>query len=85
VVCPRDELEVATADEQYRTLTKFMLEAKNYLSEDGRVVLFFGTSGDLAYLYRLIDQAGFSRKVLAEGSATRDAHTAAYFAFLLRP
>src|SRR5207245_6786718 len=55
---PRDLLEMGTADENYRGLTKFMAEAKERLRPGGRVILNFGTSGDIEYLYGLIDRAG---------------------------
>ena len=73
---PRDLLEVSTADENYRALTKFMTEAKGRLRPGGRILLNFGTSGDIDYLYRLIDGAGFAKKVFPAGEATRDGLTA---------
>jgi len=36
---PRDLLEVSTADENYRALTKFMTEAKSQLRPGGRILL----------------------------------------------
>lgn len=51
---PRDLLEMATADPGYRALKRFMREARLYLSARGRLLVFFGSSGDLGYLQRLV-------------------------------
>ena len=56
---PRDLRERNTTDEDYRTLTAFFREVPRYLSPGGRILLFFGTSGDAHYLYKLIGEAGF--------------------------
>jgi release factor glutamine methyltransferase len=55
----RDLLEMATADPDYRALTRFMDEARLHLSDCGRLLVFFGSSGDLGYLQRLIVEEGF--------------------------
>jgi release factor glutamine methyltransferase len=69
---PRDLLEVAFADENYRALTTFMGEVQERLNPNGRVLLFFGTSGDMAYLRHLIDRSGLA----CETIASRDLATA---------
>ncbi len=56
---PRDLLEMATADPGYRALTQFAREARLHLSDYGRLLVFFGSSGDLGYLQRLIAEEGF--------------------------
>lgn len=76
---PRDLLEMGTADENYRGLTRFMAEAKDRLRPGGRILLNFGTSGDIDYLYRLIERAGFRNEVTRYGEATRDGMTALYY------
>ena len=80
---PRDLLEVSTADENYRGLTKFMRGAKGRLRPGGRILLNFGTSGDIDYLYRLIDSADFKKEVFPTGEATRDGLTAHYYTIRL--
>lgn len=52
-----------------------MTEARSYLRGDGRVLLTFGTSGDLDYLLTLIDRSGFNKKVISELDLARDAGT----------
>lgn len=69
---PRDLLEIATADPSYRALTRFVREVRSYLSERGRVLLFFGSSGDLRYLRRLVDQEGFTIDELARERLMKD-------------
>jgi release factor glutamine methyltransferase len=80
---PRDLLEVSTADENYRALTKFMTEARGRLRPGGRILLNFGTSGDIDYLYRLIDRADFEKEVFPTGEATKDGLTAYYYTIRL--
>ncbi len=76
---PRDFLDMGAADENYRGLTKFMAEVKERLRTDGRVLLNFGTSGDIDYMYHLIDRAGFRKEVTWYGSATHDGLAADYY------
>ena len=49
---------MATADPGYRALTRFMREARLHVSDRGRLLVFFGSSGDLGYLQRLIVEEG---------------------------
>lgn len=82
---PRDALEAAMADEGYRTLTRFVREVRDRLTPGGRVLLFFGTSGDLRFLESLVDEVGFSRQVVGETTASRGGRTARYVVFRLLP
>ena len=81
----RDLLELGTADENYRALTRFMMEARDHLRPGGRIVLHFGTSGDIDYLYHLIDLAGFAKETLATEQLTRDDLAVTYYVFRLTP
>jgi hypothetical protein len=56
---PRDVLGMSIADENYRTLTTFMSEVRARLNPGGRLLLFFGTSGDMTYLRHLMDRSAF--------------------------
>lgn len=80
---PRDGLEAAMADPGYRALTRFMKEAGRHLRPAGRILLFFGTTGDIDYLYRLVEECGFTRTVLDSRQFVRDDVTVCYFAFRL--
>ena len=62
---PRDMLERSVADKNYSTLTAFFRSAKKYLNENGRILIFFGTSGDLNYLKFLIKKHEFKKKEMA--------------------
>jgi len=81
---PRDLLEVAHADERYRALTRFITQASGFLRPHGRILLNFGTSGDIDYLYSLIDRAGFEKEVVLYGEATRVGLTAHYYTIKLK-
>lgn len=68
---PRGLLEVATSDHNYRTLTKFFLEVRSHLTPSGRLLVFFGSSGDLGYLRWLVGHAGFRQEVVARAELAR--------------
>lgn len=80
---PRDLLEAATTDENYQALTRFFRQARQHLTHRGRILIFFGSSGDLDYLQHLIDQEGFQRQVLAQHRLDRDGWQVDYFTFRL--
>jgi release factor glutamine methyltransferase len=80
---PRDLLEVATADENYQAMTTFFREARRHLTLDGRMLIFFGSSGDLAYLKRLIDKGGFAAEVVAEEALVKDDWRNEYYTYRL--
>ncbi|WP_188190003.1 methyltransferase [Nonomuraea sp. SYSU D8015] len=82
---PRDLLEAATTDEDYRAMTTFFRQAGRHLTPAGRMLVFFGTSGDLPYLRQLIDEQGFVTEVLAQRELSRDGRSVRYFTFRLRP
>ena len=83
---PRDLLEVAMADEGYASLGRFMSQVSDFLAPGGRVLLFFGTSGDMQHLTELIDRTGFERTTVAERDLTKDRLTVTYVTFrLTRP
>jgi len=80
---PRDVFEAAMTDENYATMTRFFSEARQHLAPGGRMLIFFGTSGDIGYLRRLISKEGFSARVLAEGEAVRGDRKVEYFSYLV--
>jgi release factor glutamine methyltransferase len=82
---PRDLLEAATADEDYRALRAFFAGVRERLRPGGRILLSFGTTGDLAYVRRLIDEHGFGCRTLTHRDLTRDGRTVDYYAFRLTP
>ena len=82
---PRDLLEAATADPGYRALTRFVREVRSYLSKQGRVLLFFGSSGDLGYLGRLMDAEGFTIEELAVETLMKDDVEVEYITHRLIP
>jgi release factor glutamine methyltransferase len=80
---PRSVLEAATTDEDYTALTRFFAEVDEHLAPGGRILLFFGTSGDIEYVRRL--SARFDTEVVATERLTRDGWDVDYFTFRLRP
>ena len=68
----RDLLESAITDPGYRTLTAFFDQVTAHLRPGGRLLMFFGTSGDLDYFLQLAQRAGLSAHVVASQSLSRD-------------
>jgi release factor glutamine methyltransferase len=58
--------ESATTDENYAALTRFFRQARAHLADNGRILIFFGTGGDLDYLHKLSDEEGFRREVVSQ-------------------
>lgn len=50
---PRDILEYGVSDPEYRALKIFLKEAKNFLKENGQIILGFSNTGDLDLLNTL--------------------------------
>ena len=67
----------------YRNARTSPVVAGSRAVESGRMLIFFGGSGDLAYLQELIDEEGFQREVLAQHSLVRDGWQVGYFTFRL--
>lgn len=81
---PRDVYEIATTDENYQSLTKFFNLVDQYLNEGGRILLCFGSSGDIEYLNELIERSGFSKEVIAKRDLEKEGIMVRYFTFLLK-
>jgi release factor glutamine methyltransferase len=82
---PRDVFEAAMADENYRALTAFFRQARDHLTGRGRLLVLFGTTGDLGYLTRLADEQRYRREVVASRDLVRDGWRVEYFAFRMTP
>lgn len=80
---PRDLLESAMTDENYRMLTTFFRDVRRHLTLDGRILLSFGTSGDLGFMQQLADDEGFVTKAVARESLVKDGWQVGYFVFRL--
>ncbi len=80
---PRDQFEVAMTDENYQAMTTFFREARDHLTPAGRMLIFFGTSGDLSYVRLLADQHGFTTGVVAHEVLDKDGWQVDYFTFRL--
>lgn len=77
----RDVADAAMTDENYGALTTFFAQAREHLTENGRMVIFFSTMGDVDYLQKLIADAGFKQEVIFQHTrpvATMDVDFAAY-------
>jgi release factor glutamine methyltransferase len=82
---PHDFLERSHTDADYRTLTKFIAEAPDRLRADGRIIMNFGSSGDIGYLRELIANAELASEDTRYGEATKIGYAAEYFVIKLSP
>jgi release factor glutamine methyltransferase len=80
---PRSIMESVMADEGYQAMTRFFREARSHLEPEAKMLIFFGTSGDLGYLHRLMAEEGFRWQSLAHDDVVRDGWKVDYFTFLV--
>ena len=80
---PRDMFERGTADENYQTLTTFFDQASDRLEPGGRILLSFGTTGDIDYLHHLITTRGFAASELRRIEGKKDGFAVTYFNYRL--
>lgn len=78
---PRDRLEFATTDHNYQAMTRFFAQARAHLAPGGRMLIFFGSSGDLTYLRHLMDAHGFHVEVVAGRELVKDGQRVQYLTF----
>ncbi|MGH3714050.1 MAG: methyltransferase [Micromonosporaceae bacterium] len=82
---PRSLLERASTDENYQAMTAFFRNARAHLAPGGRMLIFFGSSGDLAYLKRLVAAEGFAAEQLNHRELAKDGWKVDYFTFRVTP
>lgn len=82
---PRDIAERASTDENYAALTAFFRSARSRLRPGGRMLIFFGTSGDLGYLERLAAEESFTKTVVAHRDLVKDGWRVDYYTFRMTP
>jgi release factor glutamine methyltransferase len=82
---PRNLLEAATSDENYRAVTMFFRNVRQYLTRTGRMLIFLGTSGDLTFLKQLANAESFTTELVAQEGLIKNGLRAEYFAFRLTP
>jgi release factor glutamine methyltransferase len=82
---PHDLWERGTADENYAALTTFFRMVGDYLAPAGRIILSFGTTGDIDYLHHLINEAHLEVEELRKHEGEKDGLAVAYFAYRLTP
>ncbi len=63
---PKDILDAASNDENYVFLNKFLSEAKQHLTENGRILLVFANTADIGYLQYLFGLYRYNVKVVEE-------------------
>jgi release factor glutamine methyltransferase len=80
---PRDLRERSTTDQGYATMTAFFREVARYLNAGGRILVFFGTSGDSDYLHKLIGEAKLETDKLSSREIVKDGLKVEYFVYRL--
>lgn len=59
-ITPSDKLDRAFSDDGYATLRTFFDQVASHLGLDGRVLMFFGTTGGIEYFHELAVHGGKS-------------------------
>ena len=80
---PRDLLETAISDDNYGTLRRFFDQVCVRLRPGGRVLLFFGDTGDLRFLHELVANHGLTETTIATWQLREEGRRADYFVFRL--
>lgn len=80
---PRDIYEVGTTDENYRFLNDFFSNVNHYLANNGRILVCFGSSGDIEYLNGLIVKSGFKKEIIARRDLLKEGISVSYYTFKL--
>lgn len=75
---PRDWAEASITDEDYRALTAFFAHVRGHLVEDGRILVFFGTTADVGYLEQLIEGNGLVGEIVSRRALDKDGHQVEY-------
>ncbi|OGJ21603.1 hypothetical protein A3K73_02920 [Candidatus Pacearchaeota archaeon RBG_13_36_9] len=66
---PKNMLERAICDENYRDLEKFLKQVKKHLTKKGKIYLAFSNIGDTNYLRKLIKNNKLKTKLLSKKKA----------------
>ena len=79
----RDLRELAVADENFRSMTLFFDQVRNYLEPGGRILMEYGDSGDLNYFLSLIERAKFKKTLMKERYIVRNGRDWGYYVWKL--
>ena len=79
----RDLRELAVADENFRSMTLFFDQVRNYLKHSGRILMEYGDSGDLNYFLSLIERAKFKKTLVKERYIVRNGRSWGYYVWKL--
>ena len=79
----RDLRELAVADENFRSMTLFFDQVRNYLDPGGRILMEYGDSGDLNYFLSLIERAKFKKTLMKERYIVRNGRDWGYYVWKL--
>lgn len=80
---PTDMLERAITDDGYSTLARFFDEVSGYLAPNGRLLMFFGTTGDIDYFHELAAQHRFAVESIDSSVLAKGDSVETYWAFRL--
>ncbi|HEX6248903.1 MAG TPA: hypothetical protein VFZ64_13615, partial [Nocardioidaceae bacterium] len=75
---PRDWAEASITDEDYQALTAFFANVRRHLADNGRILVFFGTTADVGYLEQLIEANGLVGEVVERRGMDKDGHAVEY-------
>jgi release factor glutamine methyltransferase len=82
---PRDMAEAAMTDEGYAMVGRFLTGVRERLALGGRVLMFFGTSGDQDHVLGLVGRADLHVETVASRELERDGVSVTYSTFRMTP
>ena len=65
---PRNIVERLITDENYSTLRRFLMLARNYLSKNGKILLIFSDVGEINKLIEYLKSFNYQRRILRKAS-----------------
>ncbi|MEM0155502.1 MAG: hypothetical protein QW597_02725 [Thermoplasmataceae archaeon] len=74
---------MAVADENFRTMTLFFDQVKNYMKPKGRLLMEYGDSGDMDYFQSLIEKGGFQKTLMKKRYIIRNGRKWRYYVWKL--
>lgn len=80
---PSDMLDRAFSDDGYAALRTFFEQVADHLRPDVRVLMFFGTTGDIEYFNELGHSADLNIETLSSAELDKDGGVETYWAFRL--
>ncbi|MCL6002805.1 MAG: methyltransferase [Thermoplasmatales archaeon] len=82
---PRDLREMAVSDENFKTMSAFFEQVRGYLNPAGRILIFYGDSGDMNFFRALIEKNRLKSELVRSRSIEKEGRMWGYYVWKLTP